>query len=265
MSRIRAAFDRLRAERRVGLVAYVTAGYPDLAATPELVRALVEGGADIVELGIPFSDPLADGATIQRATQVALANGVTVGDVLELCQKLRADGIETPLVAMGYYNPLLAYGLERFAADAAAAGLDGLIPVDVPPEEGGPLKAALAAHGLDVIYLLAPTSTDARVTKVAEQSSGFVYCVSVTGTMGARGELPQDLPQLIARVRRHTDLPLAVGFGVSRREHLAQIGQLCEAAVIGSAIIEVIEQAPPEQRAERLRTYVSEVVTGRRS
>jgi tryptophan synthase alpha chain len=264
MSRLAATFERLRCEGRTGLVAYLTTGYPDLAAMPELVRALVTGGADVIELGVPFSDPLADGATVQRATHVAVANGVSVADVLAVCRQVRADGIDVPIVAMTYYNPLLAYGLERFALDADAAGMDGVIPVDVPPEEGGPLRAALAAHGLDVIYLLAPTSTDERMAKVAEQASGFVYCVSVAGTTGARGELPDYLPDFIARVRKHTDLPLAVGFGVSRPEHIAQIGQLCEAAVIGSAIIEVVEQAPPEQRAERLRRYV-EVVTGRRS
>jgi tryptophan synthase alpha chain len=264
MSRIPATFDRLRREGRTGLIAYLTVGFPEPAATPELVRALVKGGADIIELGIPFSDPLADGATIQRATQVALGHGVTTGAVIEMARGLRTEGLEVPLVAMGYYNPILAYGLERFAADAAAAGIDGLIAVDVPPEEDEPLRRALRPRGMDLIYLLAPTSTEARIRTVAARASGFIYCVSVTGTTGARGELPPDLPAFIARVRRHTDLPLAVGFGVSRPEHLAQIGRLCEAAVIGSAIIEVIETAPPEQRAVRLRTYV-EVVTGRRS
>lgn len=264
MSRIPATFDRLRREGRTGLIAYLTVGFPELAATPELVRALVEGGADIIELGIPFSDPLADGATIQRATYVALGHGVTTGAVIEMARGLRAEGLTVPLVAMSYYNPILAYGVERFAADAAAAGIDGLIAVDVPPEEDEPLRRALRPRGMDLIYLLAPTSTEARIRTVAARASGFIYCVSVTGTTGARGELPPDLPAFIARVRRHTDLPLAVGFGVSRPEHLAQIGRLCEAAVIGSAIIEVIETAPPEQRAVRLRTYV-EVVTGRRS
>lgn len=263
MSRIPATFAHLRAEGRTGLVAYITTGYPSLAETPALVAALVDGGADLVELGVPFSDPLADGTTVQRATQVAVEAGVTLADVLAVCREVRARGIETPLVAMTYLNLILAYGLERFATDAAEAGLDGVIPVDVPPEEGGPLKAALAARGMDVIHMVAPTSTDARVARVAEASSGFVYCVSVAGTTGARSTLPEDLPTFIARVRRHTDLPLAVGFGVSRPEHVASIGQLCEAAVIGSAIIEVIDQAPPEQRVERLKTYV-EVVTGRR-
>jgi tryptophan synthase alpha chain len=224
---------------------------------------MVDGGADIVELGVPFSDPLADGATIQRATLIAVEHGVTLADVLGVCRELRAGGIEVPLVAMTYLNPILAYGLDCFGADAATAGLDGVIPVGVPPEEDGPLRAALSAHGMDLIHLLAPTSTDERVARVTDASSGFVYCVSVAGTTGARGALPEELPDFIARVRRHTELPLAVGFGVSRPEHVARIGQLCEAAVIGSAIIDVIEQAPPEQRVERLRAYV-EVVTGRR-
>jgi tryptophan synthase alpha chain len=263
MSRIPATFARLRAERRTGLVAYLTTGYPSLAETPALVRALVDGGADLIELGVPFSDPLADGTTVQRATHAAVEAGVTLADVLAVCGTLREHGLETPLIAMTYLNPILSYGLARFAEDAAKNGLDGVIPVDVPPEEGEPLKAALAAHALDIIYLVAPTSSDARVARVAEAASGFVYCVSVAGTTGARSALPEDLPTFIARVRRHTELPLAVGFGVSRPEHVASIGQLCEAAVIGSAIIDVIDQAPPEQRVERLRAYV-EVVTGRR-
>lgn len=259
MSRIPATFDRLRRERRTGLITYITTGFPDLNSTFDLVLAMLAGGADIVELGIPFSDPLADGTTIQRATHIAVTNGVTTADVLALCRRLRAAGVEAPLVGMGYLNPVLAYGMERFATDAAAAGLDGLIPVDVPPEEVGSLRAALAAHDIDVIMMVAPTSTDARLAKATAGATGFVYCVSVAGTTGARGALPPDLPDFIARVRRHTDLPLAVGFGVSRPEHVATIGRLCEAAVIGSAIVDVVESAPPEQRAERLRSYVAEV------
>ncbi|MBI2760857.1 MAG: tryptophan synthase subunit alpha [Chloroflexi bacterium] len=262
MSRLAATFERLKREGRTGLVAFITTGFPDLASTPDLVRALVDGGADIVELGVPFSDPLADGATVQRSTHTAVMNGVTTADVIDVTRKLRDGGITVPLVAMGYLNPVLAYGMERFAADAAAAGLDGMIPVDVPVEESGPLRRALAAHDMDVICLLAPTSTDERIARTVATASGFVYCVSVAGTTGARGDLPEDLPEFIARVRRHTDLPLAVGFGVSRAEHVARIGQLCEAAVIGSAIIDVIDRAPPDKRAERLRDYVRSV-TGR--
>ena len=262
MSRIPETFARLRAAKQTGLVAYLTTGFPDLASSPALVRAMVDGGADIIELGVPFSDPLADGATVQRASHQALLNGVTMADVLAVCRTLRDQGVTAPIVAMSYYNPVLAYGVERFAADAAAAGLDGVIATDVPSEEAGPLRTAMRAHDLDVIFLLAPTSTEARIAKVAELASGFVYCVSVTGVTGARGDLPSDLGQFIERVRAHTDLPIAVGFGVSRPEHVAAIGRLCDAAVIGSAIVDVIEQAPADEREARLRGYI-ESVTGR--
>jgi tryptophan synthase alpha chain len=179
-----------------------------------------------------------------------------------MVRQMRAEGVDAPIVTMGYMNPIEQYGLERFAADAADAGLDGVIGVDVPPEEADELQNALRAHGLDLIFMLAPTSTDERIEAVARRASGFFYCVSVTGTTGMRSNLPDELPAFIARIRSHTDLPLAVGFGVSRPEHIAQIGQLCEAAVIGSAIIDVVERAAPDQRVEQLRAYV-EVVTGR--
>lgn len=263
MSRIAPLFERLKAEGRTGLLAYIMAGYPTPAETPALVRALLEGGADAIELGVPFSDPLADGATIQRSGFAALAQGVRLGDVIAMVKSLREGGIEAPLVLMGYMNPIDAYGLERFGADAAAAGLDGLICVDLPAEEAEPVRAVCERNGLDLIFLLAPTSTDERIAAVAAQASGFLYCVSVTGTTGARAGVAADLPEFIARVRRHTDLPLTVGFGISRREHVARVGELCEAAAIGSAIIDQIDAADPEHRPERVRAYV-EVVTGRR-
>jgi tryptophan synthase alpha chain len=262
MSRLSATFERLRAQRRTGLIAYITAGYPTPAETVPLVRALLDGGADAIELGVPFSDPLADGATIQRSTFAALEQGVTPADVLAMVRALRDQGVDAPLLTMGYVNPLVAYGLDRFGKDAAAAGLDGMICVDLPPEEAEPMRAMCRANAMNLIFLVAPTSTDERLARVATLASGFIYCVSVTGTTGARAGVSAELPEFIARVRRHTDLPLAVGFGVSRPEHVAQIGQLCEAAVIGSAIIEAIDRAPPEQRAESVRAYV-EVVTGR--
>jgi tryptophan synthase alpha chain len=262
MSRIPAMFERLRAEGRTGLIAYVTAGFPSPEATVPIVRSLIDGGADAVELGLPFSDPLADGATVQRATFAALEQGTTPRTVLDIARTLRGQGVEAPLLVMGYVNPLEAYGLDRFVADAAAAGIDGFICVDLPPEEAEPMHAACRANDLDLIFLLAPTSTDERVARVADLASGFIYCVSVTGTTGAREGVSEELPEFIARVRRHTDLPLAVGFGISRPEHVAQIGQLCEAAVIGSAIIDTIERAEPGLEAASVRAYV-EVVTGR--
>lgn len=262
MSRIPATFDRLRAEGRTGLIAYTTTGFPSLEATVPIVRGLIDGGADLIELSLPFSDPLADGTTVQRSTFAALERGVTPRDVLATVRTLRDQGVEAPILLMGYVNPIEAYGLDRFAADAAAAGIDGLICIDLPPEEAEPVLAACRAHDLDLIFLLAPTSTDARVARVAELASGFIYCVSVTGTTGVRERVSEELPEFIARVRRHTKLPLAVGFGISRPEHVAQIGQLCEAAVIGSAIIDTIERAEPGLEAASVRTYV-EVVTGR--
>ena len=261
--RIEATFERLRAEGRTGFVAFITVGYPDVESTLRLVPALVAGGADIIELGIPFSDPLAEGPTIQASSFRALENGVTPAVCLEVVRKLREGGLQAPLVPMGYYNPVLAYGVERFTKDVADAGADGLIIVDVPPEESGPVHEACEANGLRLIYLLAPTSTDERITKVAKLASGFIYCVSLTGTTGARDELPPALEEFIKRVRSRSPLPIAVGFGISQPEHFQAVGRIADAAVIGSAIIDEINKCDPSQQAARLKQY-AEVVTGRR-
>jgi tryptophan synthase alpha chain len=264
VSRIGQTMARLREERQVGLIAYLTVGYPDVDATLRLVPALVDGGADMVELGVPFSDPLADGTTIQRASHHALQQGVTPAVCLDVVKQLRARGLAIPLLLMGYYNPILAYGIDEFARDVAGAGADGLIGVDLPPEEAASVRTTCAGRGLDLIFLVAPTSSDERIALVAGQASGFIYCVSLAGVTGARGELSSGLPQFLARVRRHTSLPLAVGFGISKREHVEAVAGLgAEAAVIGSAIINVIDRAPAGEREERVREYV-EVVTGRR-
>ena len=261
--RIEAVFARLKAEGHTGLVAFLTVGYPDLDATLRLVPALVEGGASMIELGIPFSDPLADGATIQRASFHALRQGVTPAVCLDTVAKLRVGGLEAPLILMGYYNPILAYGIEPFARDAAGSGADGIIVVDLPPEESAPLRDACRAQGLRLIYLLAPTSTDQRIELVAGLASGFVYCVSLTGTTGARQELPQGLAAFTARVRRHTPLPVAVGFGISKPKHFQAVARIAEAAVVGSAIIDEIDRGDPSQQTVRVREY-AEVLTGRR-
>jgi tryptophan synthase alpha chain len=264
VSRIGQTMARLREEGQVGLIAYLTVGYPDVDATLRLVPALAAGGADMVELGVPFSDPLADGTTIQRASHHALQQGVTSAVCLDVVKELRARGLAIPLLLMGYYNPILAYGIDEFARDVAGAGADGLIGVDLPPEEAAGVRTTCADRGLDLIYLVAPTSSDERIALVAGQASGFIYCVSLTGVTGARGELPSGLSQFLARVRRHSSLPLAVGFGISKREHVKTVAGLgAEAAVIGSAIINVIDHAPAEEREERVREYV-EVVTGQR-
>ncbi len=261
--RIETTFERFKAEERTGLAAFLTTGYPDLETTLRLVPALVEGGASIVELGIPFSDPLADGATIQRASFKALQQGVTPALCLDVVAQLRAGGLEAPLILMGYYNPILAYGSEPFARDAAAAGADGIIVVDLPPEESTALRDACLSHDLRLIYLLAPTSTDERIELVSGLASGFIYCVSLTGTTGAREELPPELPTFIARVRQYTPLPVTIGFGISKRNHFQAVARLAEAAVVGSAIIDEIDRADPSQQAARVKEYV-EVLTGQR-
>jgi len=261
--RIEATFARLKAEGRTGLVVFLTVGYPDVESTLRLVPALIEGGADMVELGIPFSDPLAEGPTIQRSSYRALQQGVTPKVCLDVAAKLRAGGVDAPLVFMGYFNPLLAYGLAAFTRDAASAGADGLIVVDLPPEESGPLRDACVANGLRLIYLLAPTSTEERIKRAAEMGSGFLYCVSVTGVTGARDELAPGLETFVRRVQKQTDLPIAVGFGISQRKHFQAVGRIADAAVIGSAIIDEADRVGPSEQAARLREY-AEVVTGRR-
>ncbi len=257
MGRIESTFEQLKRDGRTGLVMYLSVGFPNLAETPALVEAAIAGGASIIELGVPFSDPLADGATIQRANQVALEHGVTMTDCIALARQLRAHGVTTPLVLMGYYNTWLNYGLERWCADAAAAGVDGAIIVDLPPEEAAAALAATRAKSLDLVFLLAPTSGDERIAAVGKLASGFIYCVSLAGVTGARSELPATLPEFLATVRRHTTLPLAVGFGISQAEHVTAVGKLAEAAVVGSALTQVIEQAPEGGRAAAVRAFVA--------
>jgi tryptophan synthase alpha chain len=261
--RIESAFARMRAEKRTGFVAFLTVGYPDVESTLRFVPALVEGGADIIELGIPFSDPLAEGPTIQHSSFHALQQGVTPRLCLEVASTLRERGVTVPLVPMGYYNPMLAYGLDDFVRDAAAAGVDGLIVVDLPPEESAEVREACLASDIRLIYLLAPTSTDERIKLVASMASGFIYCVSVTGVTGARNELAAGVQDFVKRVRSYTHLPIAVGFGISQPKHFQAVGQIADAAVIGSAIIDEIDKNDPSQQAARLREY-AEVVTGQR-
>jgi tryptophan synthase alpha chain len=263
VGRIESAFARMKAENRAGLVAFLTVGYPDVESTLRFVPALVEGGADIIELGVPFSDPLAEGPTIQHSSHHALQQGVTPRLCLDVASKLRQQGLTAPLVPMGYYNPMLAYGLDAFVSDAASSGVDGLIVVDLPPEESASVRDACLKNDIRLIYLLAPTSTDERIKLVASMASGFVYCVSVTGVTGARDELSPGLEQFVKRVRSHTHLPIAVGFGISQPKHFQAVGQIADAAVIGSAIIDEIDKSGPSEQAARLREY-AEVVTGQR-
>ena len=260
--RIERRFADLQAEGRTGLIAYLTVGFPSVEATLELVPAVVDAGADMIELGVPFSDPLADGATVQRASQAALAQKVTLETCLQVCARLRQRLPLVPLLLMGYYNPILALGVERFAQKARETGADGVIVPDLPPEEAGPLLAACWSNGQRVVFLLAPTSTDERIEQVARVASGFIYCVSLTGVTGARTELSADLSSFLSRVRRHTSLPLAVGFGVSTAEHVRTIGRHAEAAVVGSALLNAIEQAGPGQAAQAAKAAITAMAAG---
>lgn len=238
MSQITQVFDQLRQAQRTALMPYITIGHPTPKVTPDLVAALVDAGADLVELGIPFSDPLADGATIQQATQVALKQGTTIDSCLDTVAEIRRRAIDVPLILMGYFNPILQRGVEVFCAGAAAAGADGLIVPDLPPEEAADLRAACRANGLDLIFLVSPTSGDSRVRRVVELSSGFVYLVSLTGVTGARDHLPADLEAFVQRVRRATELPLAVGFGISSPEEAHRVAQVADGVIVGSAIVQ---------------------------
>lgn len=244
----------------VGFVPYLTVGYPDLASTAALVRMLEDAGADAVELGVPFSDPLADGPTIQRASFHALKQGVTFNRCLETAASVRAAGAKVPLVFMSYYNPLLAHGLEATAKDAAQAGVDGFIVPDLPTEEAGPFLAACEAQRLALVPLLAPTSAPHRIAAACAHAHGFVYCVSITGVTGARDSVSSDVSALVAEVRRHTALPVAVGFGVSRRDHVSAIGAFADAVVVGSALIDAIGRAPSGQALPLARHFVAELV-----
>lgn len=242
ITRISRRFSELRGSGELGLVAYVTAGDPTLAASERIVLALAEAGADVIELGVPFSDPVADGPTIQRASERALRSGTTLAGVIELAQRLRAKS-EVPLVLFSYFNPILQMGQERFAEAAAAAGVDGVLVTDLTPEEAGDFRTAVRARVLDTIFLAAPTTTEARLKTIAESSSGFLYLISRTGVTGAREALPEDLPALIRRTRSLTSLPLAVGFGISLPGHVSILGGLADAAVVGSAFVAEIERA----------------------
>lgn len=255
MSRLARCFADARAEGRPALICYLPVDFPERDATLDLVPALVRGGAAAIELGVPFSDPLADGTTIQRASQRALENGATLARCLETAARLRRR-VDVPLLLMGYYNPFLRYGLARLAADAAQAGVDGLIVPDLPPEEADELCDVAQPRYLAVVFLVAPTSTEERIAAVAARAQGFVYCVSLTGVTGAREALPTDLAAFLARVRRQTTLPLAVGFGIARPEHVRSVGALADGVIVGSALLDCIERLPADERVAGAEQFV---------
>jgi len=237
MSRITSVFSRTGHK---ALIPYVTVGYPSVEDTLEVVPLLADSGCDIVELGIPFSDPLADGATIQKASFCALKNGVSPKLCLEVAEELSRK-VDVPLVFMTYFNPVLSYGLGKFCAACARSGVDGLIIPDLPPDEGSELEAITRKHNLDLIYLLAPTSSDERITLVADRARGFIYLVSVTGVTGARDSLPPELNSFVARVRKVARQPLCVGFGISTPEQARHVAEIADGVIVGSRIIQLME------------------------
>jgi tryptophan synthase alpha chain len=254
--RIASAFLAAKTQDRSALIPYITLGFPTVDASLGLAEAAVSAGADLLELGVPFSDPLADGPVIQRATHIALHNGVTVARCFELVRDLRLRGIMVPLIFMGYYNPILAYGERAFCRACREAQVDGLIVPDLPPEEGETLEQECRNAGIALIYLLAPTSTPERIRFVTEHSSGFVYLVSVTGTTGARERVPADLGSFVARVRDVTDKPLAVGFGISSPDQAKQVASQADGVVVGSALL---RQAEAADGIDRVRAFVAKL------
>jgi len=255
-SRLTETFAALRRAQRPGLVTYTTAGDPDIARSADILRALDRAGADVIEVGVPFSDPLADGPVIQRATERALAAGGNLRVTLDIIKKVRRD-VKAPIVVFSYANPLLRMGTAEFARQASAAGVDGVLALDLPIEEAGEFQSTMDASGLDTIFLLSPTTTDARIQKAATLGRGFLYGISRLGVTGARNEVASGAEAMVKRIRAFTSMPIALGFGIARPEHVAEVGGFADAAVVGSALVSLIaaESGSP-QLIERVETYV---------
>ncbi len=251
MSRIAARFGALKREGRGGLVTYLQAYDPDPACSMAILRGLPGAGADVVELGVPFTDPMADGPSIQKAGQRALKAGATLAGVLAMVRDFREEERDTPLVLMGYLNPILSYGVERFCCDAASSGVDGLIIVDLPPEEADEVAPHAREAGLDLIRLIAPTTDEARLPRVLAATTGFVYYVSIAGITGTRSASAEHLAEAVPRIRRHTDLPLAIGFGIRTPQQAAEAARLADAVVVGSALVDTLAAGLDEKGCAR--------------
>ncbi|CAN5588921.1 tryptophan synthase subunit alpha [soil metagenome] len=240
-----------------GIVAYLTAGDPDLATTRDIALAAIDNGADVIELGVPFSDPLADGPVIQRASERAVARGVRLTDVLELAKEIRTARPDAGLVIFSYLNPVVRMGMEKFCAAAAEAGADGVLLTDMIVEEAGEYLESMRAHHLAPIFLAAPTSTDVRLKAIGESSQGFVYAISRVGITGTQDQIAGDATELVTRLKQFTKLPIAVGFGISNAEHVRAVGEFADAAIIGSAIVSLIERTAPEEAAAAVGTFIA--------
>jgi tryptophan synthase alpha chain len=243
------------------LIVYLTAGDPTLEDTGKLITAVDRGGADLIELGVPFSDPMADGPVIQRASERALRSGTTLSGIFERLSSWR-QAVRCPIILFSYYNPILQYGLERFSGDLARAGAEGALVVDLSPEEASPYISEMRARGLDTVFLASPTSTGERLQRIAQVSTGFVYLISRPGVTGERANLSAAVPPLVQRVRRYTDLPLAVGFGLSTPEQVSEVQRLAEAAVVGSALVRAIEERYPVEGEAGIERFVRWLKSG---
>ncbi len=256
MSRLAARFTALQAVKSKALIAFITAGDPNLATTEEMILLLESSGADVIELGVPFSDPMADGPTIQRSSERALSSGTTLHGILEMVKRVRTR-TEIPIILMGYLNPVHAYGYDRFCRDASETGVDGVLLVDMPPEESGELIVPARLYGLDVIFLLTPTSNSERIATVERLGSGFVYYVTVTGVTGARSSVSHSLAQELAKVQQTISLPVMAGFGISTPDQASEVGKLAGGIVVGSAIVKLFEQFSGEELKQQLGSYVA--------
>lgn len=259
MSKITALFDELKANGKKGLIPFITAGDPDPALTVELMHALVRGGANVIELGVPFSDPMADGPVIQRSSERALSQGVTLRGCLEMVREFRKKDINTPVVLMGYANPVEQMGAEKFAAQAKEAGVDGVLVVDYPPEECVDFAARMRIAGIDPIFLLAPTSSHERIKEAARIASGYIYYVSMRGVTGASHLDTQDVASIIPKIREETAIPIAVGFGINDAQSARTVSKTADAVVIGSRIIRLLEEAAPGHAVQSLETFIREI------
>jgi len=261
MSRINSRFEQLKSEGRKALIAFVTAGDPDLSLTEKLVPQMAAAGADIIELGIPFSDPMADGPTIQLSSERALAGGANLKSILAAVKNIRR-GCDVPILLMGYYNPVLAFGLESFCREAATAGVDGILLVDLPPEEAGELVSFTKKHGIDFIPLLTPTSDISRINKVKKSGSGFIYYVSVAGVTGARSNVAEDIGTMVEKIRLETALPVAVGFGISTPQQAGSVAKLADGVVVGSALVKLFEQFKGDELVQKVTSAICELKAG---
>ncbi len=265
-NRLTALFKELKDKGEKALVTFITAGDPDLESTERLVTALAQNGADIVELGVPFSDPMADGPTIQASSERALESGTTLPKVLKLVKRLRDGGLTIPIVLFGYYNPVFVYGHERFARDAKRAGVDGVLIVDLPPEEASGLAGELKKAGIEFVYLLTPTSDEKRIGLVVEKAGGFIYYVSVTGVTGARKKVASEIKDHVRRIKRFTELPVCVGFGISTPEQARKVSRWADGVVVGSAIVDIIARnRGSKDMVKKVAEFVKSLKEGMRS